>query len=58
MTKLSLEQLQNIADKASALGHLGLHEVADSICEVLDVFIEVSGFTVDEVWAPLSAKAA
>jgi hypothetical protein len=58
MTKLSLEQLTNIADKATALGHLGLHEVADSICEVLDVFIEASGFTVEEVWAPLRGDAA
>jgi hypothetical protein len=28
--------------KATAFGHLGLHDIADSICEVLDVFIEAS----------------
>jgi hypothetical protein len=58
MTKLSLEQLTSIAAKSAALGRLGLHEAANNICEVLDVFIAASGFTVEEVWAPLSAEAA
>ena len=56
--KLSREKLTNIAAKATALGDLGLHEAADSICEVLVVFIEASGFTVEEVWAPLRGDAA
>jgi hypothetical protein len=34
---------------STALGNLGLHEAANSVSAILDVFIEASGFTVEAV---------
>jgi hypothetical protein len=58
MQIVSREHLTNIAAKAVALGDLGLHEAADSICKALDVFIDAAGYTVEEVWAPLSTQGS